>query len=194
MRAFGRMRSLSDFLLADTRASQMAEFAVSLPLLVVFVVGIFDFGEAFNVKQKLNGAAREGARFASSLPTNDLSAAGTPNSVTAIRDLVASYLTTARINHCGLDAKNATNAAPTWTYAASGNGCAGTLTLTIERQYAFQETVPNATANINVISTRVTLSYPYPWRFGRVIKLVAPGAAYGGVTQISTDAVVPNMD
>jgi len=40
VRAFGRMRSLSDFLLADTRASQMAEFAVSLPLLVVFVVGI----------------------------------------------------------------------------------------------------------------------------------------------------------
>src|SRR5436305_1967464 len=81
---------------------------------------------------------------------------------------------------------------PIRTYAPSGNGCAGTLTLTIERQYAFQETV--GTANINVISTHVTLSYPYRWRFSRVIKLVAPGAAYGGVTQISTDAIVPNMD
>ena len=192
MRAFGRMRFLSHFLLADIAASQMAEFAVCLPLLIVVVVGIFDFGEAFNVKQKLNGAAREGARFASSLPTNDLSAAGTPASVTAIRDLVASYLTNTRINNCGLDAQAATNAAPTWTYAPSGNGCAGTLTLTIERQYAFQETV--GTANINVISTHVTLSYPYRWRFSRVIKLVAPGAAYGGVTQISTDAIVPNMD
>ena len=191
MRAFGRMRSLSHFLFADIAASQMAEFAVCLPLLIVVVVGIFDFGEAFNVK-KLNGAAREGARFASSLPTNDLSAAGTPASVTAIRDLVASYLTNTRINNCGLGAQAATNAAPTWTYAPSGNGCAGTLTLTIERQYAFQETV--GTANINVISTHVTLSYPYRWRFSRVIKLVAPGAAYGGVTQISTDAIVPNMD
>src|SRR2546428_13545494 len=124
--------------------------------------------------------------------TNDLSAAGTPASVTAIRDLVASYLTNTRINNCGLGAQAATNAAPTWTYAPSGNGCAGTLTLTIERQYAFQETV--GTANINVISTHVTLSYPYRWRFSRVIKLVAPGAAYGGVTQISTDAIVPNMD
>jgi len=186
------MRFLSHFLLADIAASQMAEFAVCLPLLIVVVVGIFDFGEAFNVKQKLNGAAREGARFASSLPTNDLSAAGTPASVTAIRDLVASYLTNTRINNCGLGAQAATNAAPTWTYAPSGNGCAGTLTLTIERQYAFQETV--GTANINVISTHVTLSYPYRWRFSRVIKLVAPGAAYGGVTQISTDAIVPNMD
>ncbi len=194
MRAFGRMRSLSHFLFADIAASQMAEFAVCLPLLVVVVVGIFDFGEAFNVKQKLNGAAREGARFASSLPTNDLSAAGTPASVTAIRDLVASYLTNTRINNCGLGAQAPTNAAPTWTYATSGNGCPGTLTLTIERQYAFQETVPNATANINVISTHVTLSYPYQWRFSRVVKLVAPAAAYGGVTQISTDAIVPNMD
>jgi len=192
VRAFGRMRFLSHFLLANIAASQMAEFAVCLPLLVVVVVGIFDFGEAFNVKQKLNGAAREGARFASSLPTNDLSDAGTPTSVTAIRDLVASYLTNTRINNCGLGAQAATNAAPTWTYAPSGNGCAGTLTLTIERQYAFQETV--GTANINVISTHVTLSYPYRWRFSRVIKLVAPGAAYGGVTQISTDAIVPNMD
>ncbi len=192
MRAFGRIRFLSYFLFADVAASQMAEFAVCLPLLVVVVVGIFDFGEAFNVKQKLNGAAREGARFASTLPTNDLSDAGTPASVTAIRDLVASYLTNTRINNCGLGAQAATNAAPTWTYAPSGNGCAGTLTLTIERQYAFQETV--GTANINVISTHVTLSYPYRWRFSRVIKLVAPGAAYGGVTQISTDAIVPNMD
>ena len=192
MRAFGRMRSPSHFLFTDIAASQMAEFAVCLPLLIVVVVGIFDFGEAFNVKQKLNGAAREGARFASSLPTNDLSDAGTPASVTAIRDLVASYLTNTRINNCGLGAQAATNAAPTWTYAPSGNGCAGTLTLTIERQYAFQETV--GTANINVISSHVTLSYPYRWRFSRVIKLVAPGAAYGGVTQISTDAIVPNLD
>src|SRR5207249_8480161 len=119
------MRFLSHFLLADIAASQMAEFAVCLPLLIVVVVGIFDFGEAFNVKQELNGAGREGSRFASSLPTNDLSAAGTPASVTGIRGLVASYLTNTRIKNCGLDAQPATNAAPTWTYSTAGDGCAG---------------------------------------------------------------------
>src|SRR5437016_10905669 len=162
------MRSLSHFLFADIAASQMAEFAVCLPLLIVVVVGIFDFGEAFNVKQKLNGAAREGARFASSLPTNDLSAAGTPASVTAIRDLVASYLTNTRINNCGLGAQAATNAAPTWTYATSGNGCAGTLALTIERQYAIKETV--GTTKITVITTNVTMSYPYRWSISHINK------------------------
>ena len=57
---------------------------MALPLLVVFVVGIFDFGGAFNLKQMLNNIAREGARFASSLPTNDLDAAG--NSAIGHRD------------------------------------------------------------------------------------------------------------
>ncbi len=56
-------------LVGDTSGSQLLEFAVALPLLVVFVVGIFDFGAAFNVKQKLSNITREAARFASTLPT-----------------------------------------------------------------------------------------------------------------------------
>ena len=87
-----RFRRWMAELFADTSGSQMLEFAVALPLLVVFVVGIFDFGEAFNTKQKLTNITREGARFASDLPTNDLDAIGTPASVTAIRDLVDSHL------------------------------------------------------------------------------------------------------
>ena len=85
-----------------------------LPLLVVFVVGIFDFGGAFDLKQKLNNIAREGARFASSLPTTDLDAIGTPPSITAIRDLVVSHLQAARLNDCGL-ARQA-GAGPAATY------------------------------------------------------------------------------
>src|SRR5438552_17075940 len=76
VRAFGRMRSLPHFLFADIAASQMAEFAVCLPLLVLVVVGIFDSGEVFIVKQKLNGAARKGASFDSCLQINDSSPAG----------------------------------------------------------------------------------------------------------------------
>jgi len=41
----------------DDRGSQMVEFAVTLPLLMVFVVGIFDFSGAFTLKQKLTNAA-----------------------------------------------------------------------------------------------------------------------------------------
>ena len=129
-----RFRRRMAELFADTSGSQMLEFAVTLPLLVVFVVGIFDFGEAFNTKQKLTNISREAARFASALPTNDLDAIGTPASVTAIRDLVESHLLTARMNDCGLAAQAGIQGPPlTWTYTAAGGGCAAPLILTIDR-------------------------------------------------------------
>lgn len=202
MRAWGKLISARKFKSAlsafhSTEASQLLEFAVALPLLVVFVVGIFDFGDAFNLKQKLNNAAREGARFASSLPTNDLSQVGAtcsaPTSVCAIRDLVDSYLLAGRINDCSLSTQSATWSAATMTATfVSGTGCPGTLTLKVEREYSFQTVIDGTT--FDVVSTRVSLSYPYRWHFNRVIQFVAPGASYAGVTQISTDAIVSNMD
>jgi Flp pilus assembly protein TadG len=180
-------------LLADSRGSQILEFAVSLPLLMVFVVGIFDFGGAFNLKQKLNNAAREGARYASGLPTNDLNSVGTPPSVTWVRDVVDKYLQETRVDDCGLSTQAPTSpSAMTWTYTASGGACPAPLTLTIERYYSFQTPINGNT--INVISTRVSLSYPYRWHFNKVITTLVPGATYAGITQITTDAVVPNMD
>src|ERR1700679_1030226 len=87
--------------LRNTDAAALIEFAVSLPLLVVLVIGIFDFGGAFNLKQELNNAAREGAIFGASQPTNDLLiATGTPPSVDAVRYLVAAYLQGAGMNPC----------------------------------------------------------------------------------------------
>jgi Flp pilus assembly protein TadG len=177
----------------DTSGSQLLEFAVALPLLVVFVVGIFDFGGAFNLKQMLNNIAREGARFASNLPTNDLDALGTPQSVTAIRDLVVTHLQTARLNDCGLAGQAGVNGpTTTWTYTAAGGGCPAPLVLTVERSYSFTTVVGANT--FNVISTRVSLKYPYSWHFNKVIQLLVPGATYLGVTQINTDATVPNME
>ena len=46
--------------------AELVEFAISLPLLVVFVVGIYDFGAAFTLKQKLGNITLEAARIAAS--------------------------------------------------------------------------------------------------------------------------------
>lgn len=181
--------------LADASGSQLLEFAVALPLLVVFVVGIFDFGGAFNLKQMLNNIAREGARFASGLPTTDIDAIGTPQSITAIRDLVVSNLQTSRLNDCGLATQTGTNGpATTWTFTAAGGGCAAPLVLTIEREYSFPAALGVDPTTVQVMSTRVSLKYPYSWHFNRVIQLLVPGATYLGVTQINTDATVPNIN
>ena len=45
-----------------------------------------------------------------------------------------------------------------------------------------------------MLSTQVQLSYPYRWQFNKVITLVAPGATYQGITQISDTVTLPNLD
>ena len=46
-----RLGAAARFLSCDDHGAQLVEFAVALPLLVVFVVGIFDFSNAFNYTQ-----------------------------------------------------------------------------------------------------------------------------------------------
>jgi TadE-like protein len=176
-------------LLHATDAAALIEFAVALPLLVVLVVGIFDFGGAFNLKQELNNAVREGARFASTQPTNDLSL-NKPASVDAVRFLVDSYLQTAKINDCGLSTATEPNfGAPlTWTYNATGNGCS--MTLTINRGASVQT---GSTPPVNILCTYVNITYPYQWHFNSVIQLLIPGANYT-FTDIHSDATAVNMD
>ncbi len=119
-------------------ATQIAEFAVSLPLLVLFVVGIFDFSGAVTLKQKLTNAAREGARVAAADPANDLgnsSTAALPVSVVDAFYVVDTYLLSEKINDCGLSGNLApTVAGLTWTYTANSLGCpTNGITLTINR-------------------------------------------------------------
>jgi Flp pilus assembly protein TadG len=49
---------------AGDRASVIVEFALTLPLLLLILMGVFDFGMAFQEKLLAVNAAREGARTA----------------------------------------------------------------------------------------------------------------------------------
>ena len=42
----------------------LVELAIALPILLALIIGIFEFGRAWNVSQVLTNAAREGARVA----------------------------------------------------------------------------------------------------------------------------------
>ena len=186
--------------LAGDGAAQIVELAVTLPLLVVILVGIYDFGQAYNLKQKLAGAAREGARFAASQSSGDLTNTGTncsgaPDSICAVRDVVDSYLVANNVNDCGLG--NLTTAPVTqsgtnwqWTFTAGGCSNLGNLTLTINRGFVVNIA---GTPAISAESTRVDISYPYVWQFTRVIQLLAPGPAYGP-SQIPATALVQNLN
>ncbi len=166
--------------------SQIVEFALSLPLLVLFVVGIFDFSGAISLKQKLTNAAREGARVAAADPANDMYAA-LPVSVSDAFQVVDNYFVSEKINDCGLLGATPTQTALTWTYSAAGSGCPGNITLTIDRGCLPQAV---STTTENLIATCVTIRYPYKWQYSAVAGLV--GGRFTGPTNITTSASALN--
>jgi Flp pilus assembly pilin Flp len=166
--------------------AQIVEFAVALPLLVVFVVGIFDFSGAFTLKQKLTNVARDAARVAAADPASDVPSSSTalPSSVADAYQEIANYFTENQLSTCGVTAGSGTLAAPaTWTF--SGNtGCPGSgLTIIINRGYFYPESssslAPSVTciaqavgAQTAVVGTCVSIQYAYQWRFGNVASLL----------------------
>ena len=192
----------------DDNAAQIVEFAVSLPLLLVFVVGIFDFSGAFTLKQKLTNAVRDAARTAAADPANDLAnTSGVPVSVADAFQIVDNYLNANHISDCGLgtSASPTTSVPPIWTYSASGSssGCPGTgIAIVINRAYYFPSNsivaastnppcspqIPNG--HTAVIATCVNITYAYSWRFDRVITLL--GASASLPSTITATAVAMN--
>jgi Flp pilus assembly protein TadG len=172
----------------DDGAAQIVEFAVSLPLLVVFVVGIFDFSGAVTLKQKLMNAAREGARVAASDPATDLTTA-VPASVSDAAQVVDNYLLSEKINDCGLSGATPTyTSGLTWTASSSGSGCPGSgITLTINR--GCPTTIVSGNT-VNLIQTCVTISYAYKWQFNSVAGLV--GGTFAGPSNLTTTATAFN--
>ena len=190
---------------SDDRAAQIVELAVSLPLLVVFVVGIFDFSGAFTLKQKLTNAAREGARVAAAAPANDLGNPSNPvpTSVDLAFKVVDNYLQAENINDCSISTVSPSPSGLTWTYTANANGCpTGGLTIAINRGYVFPPTgassptgctsQSSAGSTLNIVTTCVSVTYAYKWRFNSVITLLVPGATYAGVSNLNTTAVAFN--
>ncbi|MGA9307858.1 MAG: TadE/TadG family type IV pilus assembly protein [Candidatus Sulfotelmatobacter sp.] len=180
LRAFRR-------LWADDCASQIVEFALSLPLLVLFVVGIFDFSGAISLKQKLTNAAREAARVAAADPASDLGSPSSaqPASVLDAFYVVDNYLISEKINDCGLATPTVTQSALTWTYTASGGGCPGTgISLQINRGCVKTQAISGNT--VNLVGTCVTITYPYKWQYSSVTGLL--GITFIGPTGITTTA------
>jgi len=96
---------------ADVRADRGAaavEFALVLPILLLLVFGIVDYGRAYNAKVTLTHAAREGARMLAveNASTSDISTALTSSG----RDIatgITATVDTAQTNSCTAGAKDA---------------------------------------------------------------------------------------
>jgi hypothetical protein len=194
-------------LLRPTEGSAVLEFSIILPLLVVFVVGIYDFSSAFNQKQKVEQAAQEGAIVAGAQPTSDITV-DNPDSLQPVVYAVFKSLADNGVlqlanqgGSCKLPPAAPQHVGLTWTYTflgCSGSppdtnpGCMGDpsdkLWIVINRGW-----VPTgATAPVS-LGTSVTVSYDYHWRFNSAIQLLFPGAGYSPKTCISEVSTVHNQ-
>lgn len=154
---------------SDESAAQIVEFAVSLPLLILFVVGIFDFSNAVALKQKLTNAAREAARVAASDSANDLgNLSPVPASIGDAFQVADNYLLSEQVNDCGMATANTMTATGlTWTYTAAGGGCPGNgISLVINRGCITPITTTAGTESL--VGTCVTITYAYKWQFNNV--------------------------
>src|ERR1700726_4971026 len=170
-------------LLREAEGAALLEFAIVLPLLMVFVVGIFDFSGAFNQKQKIEQAAQEGAIIAGAQPMSDIASGNLdPESLHPVVTAVYNSLVASGVVPNGTCAPPV---APThsgsnlkWTYKITP--CPDDLTITIDRGWASASSSPAA------VGTMVTVIYPYHWRFNSVIQLLFPGpSGYAAITQVT---------
>jgi Flp pilus assembly protein TadG len=176
-------------LLLEAQGSAILEFAIAMPLLVLFVVGIYDFSGALNQKQKIEQAAQVGAIVAGSQPTSDIQPSnGSPNSLQAV---VAAVFNSLAGNGVLPNANQGTCIPPgtagpvnglTWTYTISGCNSAHSanndLTVVINRASV-------SSAPPSVVCTVVTVSYPFYWQSYGVIQSIIP-TSYTLVTESAT--------
>jgi Flp pilus assembly protein TadG len=73
------------------RGAALLETAVTLPIVLMICVGIFEFGRAYQTWQVLTNAAREGARVAATSGTSDLE----------VETAVRSYMAAERLGNAG---------------------------------------------------------------------------------------------
>jgi Flp pilus assembly protein TadG len=91
----------------------LLEFAIVLPILLALLVGIFEFGVAWNRKQVLTNAARDGARRAV-LPS--------PTPADTVDAVVDNYLTSAGITPADVNRN----------YSGLAAGTGGTVTIQLQ--------------------------------------------------------------
>jgi Flp pilus assembly protein TadG len=174
-------------------AAQIVEFAISLPLLVLLVVGIFDFSNALTLKQRLTNAAREAARVAAADPANDLGSPSTPvpASIGDAFQVVDKYLVSEKINDCGLAAAVPAVAGLTWTYTANGNGCPGNgITLVINR--GCTNPITTGPGTVDLIGSCISIAYAYKWEFNNVANSLGWTASGPNTLTVTTVAFNEN--
>jgi Flp pilus assembly protein TadG len=109
-------------LVRDERGAAAVELALVLPLILLILLGTIEFGRAWNVRQTLVDAAREGARVAA--VGNSITEAGALR--TLVENTVRNRAQTAQLDLSRL----------TISHTGVGGGAGNTVSVTLNYQYA----------------------------------------------------------
>jgi Flp pilus assembly protein TadG len=119
-------------LAAGERGVVMLEFVLIAPILLLLLCAIFDFGDAFFIKQIVTNAAREGARYG-------VVYADPKHSATEIQNVVTNYLTAFGMTP---------TSAPTVTGAGGGTGAPLTVVVTVTKNWWVLDSILGPSADI----------------------------------------------
>ena len=145
---------------ADQRGSVIAELALMLPLMSIFVLGSADIGIIIREHQILQNAAREGARF-SALPANQIDEVLNPSATPeAIRDKVINYLSQENITIASSSCTADATVPKQWNCGA----------ITIRQQYPIPMVVNGSNLTDNGSSVAVTYNRGFLFNGGSLFK------------------------
>jgi len=139
----------------DTRGAEIAEAAAVLPIMFMFLLGIFWFGQAFSIYGTITRAAQEGARAAAAPYCSSCTAGATPstNAVNAVQAVMIVDK---------LDINNARRPSPPLTFTACTGGsttCNGASSkVCIQNGVQLSNTSNGATG---ICGSSVSFQYPY---------------------------------
>ena len=205
------------------RGMQLLEVALLLPLLLVLTAGAVDFGQAWNMRQVLANAARDGARLGASQPFSDLNNTN-PTSIQQVCQQVASYLNQEHVNlafmnntnnsgtpsstisgmcstpgtiansSCAALSTGGTCVPSAWTYYSNVTyGYGLKIERTVDVPSSGTSCAPGTGATC-ISSTRVTLKYPYKWGMGFNHIIGLFGAQnYPSTIAIPVDSTMSNL-
>jgi hypothetical protein len=160
------MRTIS-YVLRHLRGQSLVEFALIVPLLILFILGIVEVGYALFIYTQVENAAREGARAAAVRPCP--SSADTTAIVSATRDRLPALVDVNTIN-------------PSITYPGGGQNYGDEVRIAIN--YQFQLLDPLTTVFIPQVNVNAVAS--------RTITTGCGGAGGGGGSPTNTPTVGPS--
>ena len=124
----------------DDTGQAMVEFALVLPILLMLVIGIFEFGRAWNAYQVITDAAREGAR--------NMVVAGVPATEASVNQVVNTALFAAALD--------STRDVTTLTGLRTGTGTQATVQIAYPYGFTFLGPLLKWTTTQSNITLRTT--------------------------------------